>query len=144
MTRKRRPRTIVPALERSVKAAEWIQDTDEGAVRIALRLADDLDRIDDLLGQLDRGELFTNPKEIGELLGKRAYTASTVLGLLKQLELTPETRRTSNSDGSDPLEALRRLVDRSTGDVQGVDDGATPEPTGDPASPDLDASSPRS
>ena len=122
MTRKRRPRTIVPALERSIKAAAWIESTDEGASKTAVRLADDLDRIDDVLRSIDQGAMFGDPKVVNDLLGKRAYLAGTLLPYLRQLGLTPETRRDGDDDGENPLELLRRLVNESPGDTPDVPD----------------------
>jgi len=148
MTRKRRPRTIVPALERSIKAAPWIEATDEGAHKTAVRLADDLDRIDHVLAEIDRGSMFGDPKVLNDLIGKRAYLAGTLLPYLRQLGLTPETRRGGDDDGQDALAILRRLVESSPGDVPGdggdapdvqnVDDGGAPGPIGDLDSPDPD------
>jgi len=117
MTRKRRPRTIVPALERSIRAADWLEATDEGTHKTAIRLADDLDRIDDVLASIDRGSMFGDPKILNDLMGKRAYLAGTLLPYLRQLGLTPETRRGSDDDGDDALSILRRLVESSPGDV---------------------------
>jgi len=93
-------------------------------MRTAVRLGDDLDRIDDLLGQIDKGTMFSDPKTLSDLIGKRAYLASTLLGYLKQLSLTPETRKAGDGDGSDPIDVLRALVG-SPGDVPGMGSGGS-------------------
>ena len=137
MTRKRRPRTIVPALERSIKAAEWLEATDEAAGKAAIRLADDLDRIDHVLAEIDRGSMFGDPKVVNDLIGKRAYLAGTLLPYLRQLGLTPETRRSGADDGDDALAVLRRLVESSPGDVPDPPDVPDDDSGGAPGAPGL-------
>ena len=85
--------------------ATHITAADEAAVKVARRLAAELDI---LAGDTGQGALF----EAGEeLSGKVAYLASTLLMYLKALQLTPEARGATAAQGSDdPLSRLRSQI----------------------------------
>ena len=100
----------------AIAASPWVGPSDAGAVRVVLILADDLDRISDAL------EASPGSSDITPLLGRRAYTASTLITASKALGLvsgirglipsTPQKAEQPKPEdvNVDPLDALRNVV----------------------------------
>jgi hypothetical protein len=84
--RQHRPRAIEQAVVRAANVAEWLEDSDQAAVRVARRLAETLDD----LYQTREGQLL--PEMVDELAGRTTYVAQTLLRTLVELGLTANSR----------------------------------------------------
>ena len=110
---RRSPRILYPALERALDAANWLEASDEGAKRAALLLADDLDRVTDVIRSIQVGSLIGDPKLLLEAVGKRAYLGSQLLAYLRELGLTVASRAERIDDGTDELSDLQEQIRES-------------------------------
>ena len=106
----RRRRVIEAEVYAAIKAAPWLEDTDRGAVRVALRLAEQLDK---LYEPTQSALLPLSPADHREDAGKVGYLAMQMLTYLDRLLLTARARLDAGpgeDSGSDLLATVRELV----------------------------------
>ena len=81
---------ITPGIRRAIAAAEWISDSDQGAVKLALRMAKELDGVQNA--------------------PDTATVANSLLRILASLGLTVEGRPANANDDQDAVDSIRATV----------------------------------